>query len=207
MTKRRWLGLALLVALLVAGCANRDGLRVEGTAAPPTPKSVSSYESPKPVTTKPTVDTRIAPPEQTGQRSVKLTPAQLRQVLLASPNVDPDAKSVLKTCPQRCLTPGPAFDVVGNGAAQRVVTVRVLSTDSGFVAYLVGDVEGSPLVLSTIRGQDMRITAGKGRTLVVESKVYGPTDKTCCPSGSKVEIYRWNGHYLVRTSEVFTKGS
>jgi hypothetical protein len=206
MTKRRWLGLAVLIALLVAGCANRDGLRVEGTAAPPTPKSVSSYESPKPVMTKPTVETRIAP-EQTGPRSVELTPAQLRQVLLASPNVDPDAKSVLKTCPQRCLTPGLAFDVVGDGAAQRVVAVRVLSTGSVFVAYLVGDVGGSPLVLSTIRGQDMRITAGKGRTLVVESKVYGPTDKTCCPSGSKVEIYRWNGHYLVRTSEVFTKGS
>jgi hypothetical protein len=37
--------------------------------------------------------------------------------------------------------------------------------------------------------------------------VYGPTDRSCCPSGSKVEVYRWNGNYLVKKSEVFTKGS
>jgi hypothetical protein len=217
-TARRWLGLSLLIALAIAGCANRDGLRVEGTAGPESPKTAEGFSTPPPEPSpaaskmpskapseEPSIETKIGP--QQGPRSVKLTPAQQRQILLSSANVDPDAKSVLRTCPARCLALGPVSDVVGNGAAQRVVTVRVLSTGSVFVAYLVGDVEGVPRVLSTIRGQDMRISVGKGRTLVVESKVYGPTDKACCPSGSKVEIYRWNGNYLVRTSEVFTKGT
>lgn len=217
MTARRWLGLTLLVAVVavvVVGCANRDGLRVEGTTGSQSPKSVEGFSTPPPTKAprtaavpakEPTDKPKIGIPG-TSPRSIKLNPAQHRRLLLASANVNPDAKSVLRTCPARCLMLGPASDLVGSGMAQRVVTVRVLSTGSVFVAYLVGDVEGAR-VLSTIRGQDMRITVGKGRTLVVASKVYGPTDKACCPSGSKVEIYRWNGNYLVRTSEVFTKGT
>ena len=201
MAGRRRVGVPLLAALLavaaLTGCASRDGLRVEGPAAP-----VTSRPGIAEPTSQPTARTFIS-----GAQSATLSIAELRTVLLADPAVDPDAKRVLATCPQRCLARGLAADILGNGALQRVVSVIALTTGTSFVAYLVGDVDGEPKVLSTIRGQDMRITTGRNRTLVVESKVYGPTDKTCCPSGSKVEVYHWNGGYLVKLSEIYTEGS
>lgn len=152
--------------------------------------------------------TATVPPDDSRpvSRSVALNPAQLRTLLLTDPVVDADAKAVLATC-RSCLARGVATDVIGNGSEQRIVSVKVLNTGWAFVAYLVGDVGETPRVRSVIRAQDLRISVGADRTLVVGSKVYGPIDRSCCPSGSKVELYRWNGNYLVKTSEVFsTKG-
>jgi hypothetical protein len=195
---RRWGGVPLLTVAvactLLAGCANRDGLRVEGPAATAQSPTLESL---------PTTRQQASNGIYSGT-SAGLDTAGLRDVLLADPTVDADTKAVLRTCPQRCLGRGIATDLVGNGAQQRIVTVRLLNTGMVFIAYLIGDVDGRPKVLSSIRGQDMRITAGQQRTLAVESKVYGPTDKTCCPSGSKVELYRWNGNYLVKFSERWT---
>lgn len=193
------------VLLMLAGCGTGDGLRVEtghepatGQATTPTPGETSPTQDPGQTASNGIMGERVG--------AATLSVPELRTLLLNDDAVDPDAKAVLRTCPQ-CLSRGIAADVIGTGTPQRIVTVKVLNTGWTFVAYLVGDVGGVPKVRSTIRGQDMKITAGKDRSLVVGSKVYGPTDHTCCPSGSKVEVYGWNGNYLVKKSEVFTKGS
>lgn len=215
----------VFLAVLVAGCGAGDGLRVESGsgAVSPTPVTTQKPSSPKssmgimretPATKskQPTETvtpfTATQPPDDRRpvSRSVALNPAQLRTLLLSSPVVDADAKAVLATC-RSCVARGVATDVIGDGSEQRIVTVKVLNTGWAFVAYLVGDVDQIPTVRSVIRAQDMRITVGTDRTLVVGSKVYGPIDRSCCPSGSKVELYKWNGNYLIKTSEVFsTKG-
>jgi hypothetical protein len=212
---RSWLTPTLLVATLVlAGCAAGDGLRVEDGHQPAAGQATTS---PAPPTETPTrskssngimrdSETPHIDGERSGSGPAALSVRELRALLLTDSAVDADAKAVLRTCEQ-CLARGVATDVIGTGVPQRIVTVKVLNTGWTFVAYLVGDVGGLPKVRSTIRGQDMRITAGKNGSLVVGSKVYGPTDRSCCPSGSKVEVYRWNGNYLVKKSEVFTKGS
>lgn len=215
--------LVVLVTLTaLVGCAGRDGLRVEGTAAPaPAAGTTTATPSPTPTASRrgPPATTPTEPPtvtpsrptvriEREPARSVRLGPGQLRALLLADPAVDPDAKAMLAVCREKCLTRGVATDLVGRGSPQRVVTVNLPANGFVFTAYLVGDdAADTPSVLSVIRGDDMRITAGRRRTLVVESKVFGQADPICCPSGSKVEIYRWSGNHLVRTSEVFKKGS
>jgi hypothetical protein len=193
---RSWLTPTLLVATLVlAGCGAGDGLRVEDGHEPAAGQATTS---PAPPTETPTQskssngimrdsETPHIDGERSGSGPAALSVRELRALLLTDSAVD--------------------ADVIGTGVPQRIVTVKVLNTGWTFVAYLVGDVGGLPKVRSTIRGQDMRITAGKNGSLVVGSKVYGPTDRSCCPSGSKVEVYRWNGNYLVKKSEVFTKGS
>ena len=196
-----------VVTLMLAGCGAGDGLRVETGHEPaagqatttPTPGDTTSTQDPGQITSSNGImGARVG--------AATLSVPELRTLLLNDDAVDPDAKAVLHTCPQ-CLSRGITTDVIGTGTPQRLVTIKVLNTGWTFVAYLIGDVDGVPKVRSTIRGQDMKITAGKDRSLVVGSKVYGPTDHTCCPSGSKVEVYGWNGNYLVKKSEVFTKGS
>jgi hypothetical protein len=200
-----WLPPVVVATMVLAACSAGDGLRVEDGGRPASATPVPS--TPSPSMTRPSMDLRRETPETArAGGEVGLGVVELRALLLRDPAVDADAKAVLGTCIQ-CLTRGVATDVIGSGTPQRIVTVKVLNTGWNFVAYLVGDVDGRPKVRSTIRGQDMQITVGKNRSLVVGSKVYGPTDRSCCPSGSKVEVYEWNGNYLVKTSEVFTKGS
>jgi hypothetical protein len=197
------------VTLMLAGCGAGDGLRVESGHEPaagqstttPTPGDTSPTQGPGQTTS-----SNGIMGERVGRGAAALGLPELRTLLLNDDAVDPDAKAVLRTC-LPCLSRGIATDVIGTGMSQRVVTIKTLDTGWTFVAYLIGDVDGVPKVRSTIRGQDMKIAAGKDRSLVVGSKVYGPTDRTCCPSGSKVEVYGWNGNYLVKKSEVFTKGS
>lgn len=197
------------MTLMLGGCGTGDGLRVETGHEPaagqatttPTPGDTTSTQDPGQTTS-----SNGIMGEHVGTGAADLSLTELRTLLLNDTAVDPDAKAVLRTCEQ-CLSRGITTDVIGTGSPQRVVTIKVLDPGWTFVAYLVGDVDGVPKVRSTIRGQDMKITAGRDRSLVVGSKVYGPTDHNCCPSGSKVEVYGWNGNYLVKKSEVFTKGS
>ena len=200
----------LLPVLVLTGCGAGDGLRVE------------NGQQPTLVSPEPTSPTPKKPPSSFGVMrdkvgedgttkaigvAVGLNTAQLRALLLTDGSVDGYTKGVLRTCAQ-CIGRGLAADLTGEGVQQRIVTVKVLSTGWAFVAYLIGDVDGVPKVRSAVRGQDIRITSAKDLNLVVSSKVYGPIDRACCPSGSKVEIYRWNGSYLVQKSEqYFPKGS
>lgn len=36
--------------------------------------------------------------------------------------------------------------------------------------------------------------------LVVESKIFTINDPVCCPSGRRVEVYRWNGRQMIKVS-------
>lgn len=202
----------LLPALMLAltGCGAGDGLRVEGGRQPVQTSPEQTTPTPKRTPEGYGVMRDKVGDDSTTKAvgaAVGLSTAQLRSLLLTDSAVDGYTKAVLRTCAQ-CIARGLATDLTGEGVQQRIATVKVLNTGWTFVAYLVGDVNGVPKVRSSIRGQDMRITSAKDMNLVVSSKVYGPTDRACCPSGSKVEIYRWNGNYLVQKSEqYFPKGS
>ena len=43
-------------------------------------------------------------------------------------------------------------------------------------------------------------SVGKQGDLVVESSVFRPDDHACCPSGSRVEVYRWSDGRMMRLS-------
>jgi hypothetical protein len=40
----------------------------------------------------------------------------------------------------------------------------------------------------------------------VESKIFTIDDKVCCPSGRRVEIYRWTGRQMTKVSSQDQKG-
>lgn len=204
--------LAVLTALVVgAGCTGGDGLRVEGTssvtAAPSSPSATPSTMIAEPTP-------KVTKPNRTPSVTRRLVPAgllnvtQLRQVLLTDSRVTGDIRNVVRTCRGHCVRPGVVGDFIRQGARQQVVLVN---TADGLVfgAFLIGRL-GSPkprVVWALDTSLVRKVSAGRGGTLVVESAVFGRNDKICCPMGSKVEVYGWNGSRLVKTYEQFYGGA
>ena len=186
---------AATLVLVAGGCAVGDGMRVEGSAPVPTPSRPSS--SPEVMRT----------PEIAAKGGVDAQ--SVRQVLLTDSRVEPDVKNVVRTCTE-CTRLGAGTDVIPDGTGQWIATVS-LRNGGVFAALLVGTagagrVGSGPRVLWSLEGDDMKVSVGTGRTLVVESAVFGPTDRVCCPTGSKLEKYRWNGTRIVKISEQFIAG-
>jgi hypothetical protein len=204
--------LAVLTALAVgAGCTGGDGLRVEGTpSVTPAPSSPSS--TPRALTTKvtPKIGNPDGTPSVTGRRAPSglLSVAQLRQVLLTDPRVTRDIRNVVRTCRGQCVRPGVTADFIRQGTKQQVVLVN---TADGLVfgAFLIGrlDLPKAEVIWALDTSLVRKVSAGRGGTLVVESAVFGRNDKICCPKGSKVEVYSWNGNRLVKTYEQFLGGA
>ena len=204
--------LAVLTVLVVgAGCTGGDGLRVEGTPLV-TPAPASPSITPQTATERQTPEVRT--PTRTPSITTRLVPAallnvtQLRQVLLTDPRVTRDIRNVVRTCRGRCVRPGVIGDFVRQGGRQQVVLVN---TADGLVfgAFLIGRLNSpKPRVIWALDTSLVRnVSAGRGGTLVVESAVFGRNDRICCPKGSKVEVYGWNGTRLVKTYEQFLGGA
>lgn len=204
--------LAVLTVLAVgAGCTGGDGLRVEGTpsltpvpsTATGTPRTMTAEQTPqvRRPTRPPTITKRLVP-------AGLLTVGQLRLVLLTDSRVSDDIRNVVRTCRGQCVRPGVTGDFVHQGTRQQVVLVN---TADGLVfgAFLIGRLGSSkPRVIWALDTSLVRkVSAGRGGTLVVESAVFGRNDRICCPKGSKVEVYSWNGTRLVKTYEQFLGGA
>lgn len=166
--------LPLLMGFL-GSCGSGEGLRVEGPGGPVS----SAATSPKP-------DRSIGPANTPQALSV---PA-LRQVLLRDPAVRVDMKNLVKICKFGCVQPGVVLTPAGESPKQAVT----ISTVSGgaFVVLLIDHLVTAPKVVWQTQGDSLTVSVGKGSTLVVESSVFGQSAKACCPSGSKVDVYRWN---------------
>lgn len=214
MRRRQSLPLVLpvLIALLLVGCAAGNGLRVEGVQAPATgtvspTRSLDGSPPIAPASPPPTAALVPSGPTPSGRKAKAVSLEAVRQTLLADPRVAPNFRSVLTNCTVvvRCLRHEITADVMHTGHPQQVVTIHTVDNVSFGAFLLAEEPNGFRLVWSLETGQPS-ISRSKDGDLVVESKVFGQNDQACCPSGSKVEVYRWNGQQLTRIDETYLKG-
>jgi hypothetical protein len=188
----RVMGWGAAALLCLASCGAGDGLRVEGPVQSP--------------------ETPLVKPSQkrsTATRADEIRPLgapSLKRVLLADDDVADDIRSLIRTCAWGCVKPGPLVPAAGKDLPQQVVTVTT-ADGSAFMVYLIGDLATRPRVVWYLEGDYMKVSIGKGSTLVVESRVYGANDRACCPTGSRVGIYHWNGYRMVQISEQYQPSS
>jgi hypothetical protein len=183
-------GLALLTLLAMSACGSR-GLRVEGAGTPVAAPSPSTEGRP---TTTPTES-------QTPMISSAVDLAKVRRVLLASKNLDPGARAVLTNCTavERCLHSGATADVMHSGPPQVVVTISTLDGFS-FGAFLLAPEPEELRLVWSLKAEKLKIYPSKQGDLVVESGIFRTYDRACCPSGSRIEVYRWSDGRMRRIS-------
>jgi hypothetical protein len=190
-------GLTLLTLLTTSSCGSGGGLRVEGAEIPVATPSIGTRVRP---TTTPTDS-----PKPMITSDVPL--AEVRKVLLASKNVDPDARKVLTSCTvvERCLRSGATVNVMHSSRPQAVVTINTIDNFI-FGAFLLALDPAGPRLVWSLKAEQLKIYPSKQGDLVVESKIFGTYDRACCPSGSRVEVYRWSDGRMIRLSSTDQKG-
>ena len=191
--------LVLLTLLCLTGCANGGGLRVEGAE---TPVSVSTApETPS-----------IKSTEGLAPNSTKATPimvnlAQVRLKLLADKQLEPFFRTILTNCSvvERCLTHGPTVNVLHSSQPQLVVMIHTLDHFIYGAVLIVIEPTG-PRPVWSLRAEQLKISPSQQGDLVVESEIFAVDDKPCCPSVTRVEVYRWNGRQMIKVSSQDQKG-
>ncbi|TWD82353.1 hypothetical protein FB561_3483 [Kribbella amoyensis] len=190
--------LALIVLAVLAGCANGSGLRVEGAepASTPTPSVTTHGFAP-------------GKNDRTATTPVPVTAslAQIRLKLLADKKLEPFFRTVLTRCSvvERCLTRGPTVNVMRSEHPQIVVIIHTLD-DFVYGAVLMAIEPSGPRPVWSLRGERLKINASQQGDLVVESGIFAVDDKPCCPSVTRVEVYRWNGRQMIKLSSQDQKG-
>ena len=183
---------AFLALTVLSACANGGGLRVEGAEAPPT--------SPTPSTV---LGTNGVPPEPKRTPDVAVNLNQVRVKLLADRHLPEYARSVLQKCTviARCLSRGKTVDVMHSGTPQQIVLIHTLE---GFVFgfFLIAVEPSGPRPIWNLKADLPTVNASPQGDLVVESKIFTIEDKICCPSGGRVEVYRWNGRQMIKVSSI-----
>jgi hypothetical protein len=199
--RRRTLLPAVVTTIALAGlsaCANGGGLRVEGADAP---SSTASPSAP------PSVMGESAGPTQARTPAVTVDLAEVRVKLLADKHLPDFSRRVLVKCSviSRCLSRGKTVDVMDNGTPQQIVLIHSLE---GFVFgfFLIAVEPAGPRPMWSLKVDQPTINASPQGDLVVESKVYALDDKVCCPSGRRVEVYRWNGRQMIKVSSTDQEG-
>ena len=184
----------VLALTALSACANGGGLRVEG--AEPTETNSSP--------TQPSV-MGTSGPERTPARPASL--AEIRLKLLADKRLDTYSRTVLAKCVviSRCLSQGPSVDVMHNGVGQEVVFIHTLDKFV-FGVFLIALEPAGPRRIWSLKVDQPTINASPVGDLVVESKIFTIDDKVCCPSGRRVEVYRWNGRQMTKVSSQDQKG-
>jgi hypothetical protein len=186
----------MVAALLTfTGCANGSGLRVEGADAPatttPAQPSIKSTEG----------------FGKTDKTPVTVSLAQVRQKLLADPHLDRYYRTVLRTCTvvERCLSRGATVNVMRTAQPQLVVLIHTVDGFT-FGGFLITVESGAPRQVWSLKADQLKITASKQGDLVVESEIFAAEDKPCCPSVTRVEVYRWTGRQMIKVSSQDQKG-
>ena len=190
--RRTVLSAVATVAAIAAlsACANGGGLRVEGP------------ESPPPDTPTPSValGTTTSPrPEQTPVQPVDLYKVRAR--LLADRRLSDYDRKVLSNCTviSRCLSRGKTVDVMHSGTPQQIVLIHTLEKFV-FGIFLIAVEPSGPRPIWNLDVEQPTVNASPQGELVVESKIFTINDPVCCPSGRRVEVYRWNGRQMTKVS-------
>jgi hypothetical protein len=185
----------LLALLTFTGCANGSGLRVEGAEAPAT----TTPSSPSIMGTEGFGKTPRTP--------VTVSLSQVRLTLLADKSLDEYFRTVLSTClvVERCLSRGPTVNVMRSAQPQLVVLIH---TVDNFIygAFLIAVAPGGPRRVWSLKADQLKINASQQGDLVVQSEIFALDDKVCCPSVTRVEVYRWNGRQMIKVSSQDQKG-
>jgi hypothetical protein len=189
-----------LIALVsLSACANGGGLRVEGAEA--TPSSATPAE--------PSVmgGTEGVSPEPNRTPAVTVDLRQVRLKLLADKHLPEYSRGVLVNCTviSRCLSRGTTVDVMHSGTPQQIVLIHTLD-NFVFGFFLIALEPSGPRPVWSLKADLPTVNASPQGDLVVESKIFTIEDKTCCPSGSRVEVYRWNGRQMTKVSSADNKG-
>jgi hypothetical protein len=166
---------ALLPLVVMTGCAEGGGVRVEGSA----PASV------------------LPPVGHSGSLAPKVNPVTLLQ---RDPKVDDDIKDHLHPCGGDEYPIDTSYgNVTGAATPDLVINVSTCSDGVGLGSYVYRmrkgryvDVFGddqSPVYIDIVQGE-----------LELTRQVYSRDDGVCCPSGEDVIMYRWTGSRFVETS-------
>jgi hypothetical protein len=192
--------LALTVLVVLSGCGNSSGLRVEGadpatTSATPSMSTKQGF-APTPAPSKPRVLTS------------DITLPEVRDSLQADKDLDPYMKKIVGRCSivERCLTRGVAVDVMKTGTPQLVVLIHTAGDNFVIGAVLMADSPTGPRRVWTLKGEQLKINPSHQGDLVAESQLYTLDDLPCCPSGRLVEVYRWAGGRMTKVSSKDEKG-
>lgn len=193
---RSWLPAALVLAGLVvaAGCGRDDGLRVEDAGAPPAPSVTPTAQGSDPGI-QDDRRTRTPAPEAT----VDL--AEVRRTLLADRSLDPYSRRVLDGCTvvTRCLERGATVNVLRSAHPQVVVRIHTLDKFV-FGAFLIAVEPTGPRRVWSLKADQVKVRPSPQGDLVVESEIFAAADKPCCPSVTRVEVFRWNGRQMIKVS-------
>lgn len=182
---------AVVATSALSACANGGGLRVEGPETPPPDTPVPSVAlgtnsaSPK--------------PERTREKPVDLYKVRAR--LLADKRLPAYARTVLSNCTviSRCLSRGKTVDVLHSGTPQQIVLIHTLEKFV-FGIFLIAVEPSGPRPIWSLEVEQPTVNASPQGELVVESKIFTINDPVCCPSGRRVEVYRWNGRQMTKVS-------
>lgn len=172
---RRVVCAAALVPLVVmTGCAEGGGVRVEGNA----PASV-------------------VPPPPRPSAGAKVDPVAL---LHSDPKVGGDIKARLKPCGGHEYPVDTSYgNITGDAVPDMVINVSTCGDGVGLGSYVYRmengqytDVFGDeqPPVYIDIEQGDLELTR----------QVYSHDDAVCCPSGEDVIVYHWTGGRFAETS-------
>jgi hypothetical protein len=190
---------ALTVLVVLSGCANGSGLRVEG-ADPATTSSTPSMSTKQ--------GFAPTPSQSAGKVATSdITLPEVRDSLQADSGLDPYFKKIVGSCSivARCLTRGVAVDVMKTGTPQLVVLVHTVDNFI-FGAVLMADSPTGPRRVWSLKADQLKISPSQQGDLVVETQIFALTDRPCCPSGSRVEVYRWAGGRMTKVSSTDQKG-
>jgi hypothetical protein len=172
----------------LTACGNGSGLRVEGAEpAPSSPTPSALFSTPEP---------KLTP---SPEAAVDL--AELRVRLLADKRLPTYSRAVLQKCTviSRCLSRGTTVDVLHSGTPQQIVLIHTLE-QFVFGFFLVAVEPSGPRAIWSLKVDQPTVNASRQGDLVVESKIFAIDDPVCCPSGRRVEVYRWNGRQMTKVS-------
>lgn len=165
---------ALVPLVVMTGCAEGGGVRVEGSA----PASV-------------------VPPPPRPTAAAKIDPVAL---LHSDPKVGSDIKADLKPCGGHEYPIDTSYgNVTGGSVPDVVINVSTCGDGVGLGSYVYRmengqytDVFGDeqPPVYIDIEQGDLELTR----------QVYSHNDAVCCPSGEDVIMYHWTGSRFAETS-------
>jgi hypothetical protein len=180
---------AVVATAALSACANGGGLRVEGP------------ESPPPSSPTPSVAFGTTQPHPAKTPEVAVDLAKVRVRLLADRHLSSYARTVLSNCTviSRCLSRGKTVDVLHSGTPQQIVLIHTLEKFV-FGIFLIAIESSGPRPIWNLNVEQPTVNASPEGDLVVESKIFTINDPVCCPSGRRVEVYRWNGRQMIKVS-------
>lgn len=166
---------ALLPLVVMTGCAEGGGVRVEGTA----PASV------------------VPPAGHGANQAPKVDPVSL---LDHDPKVDDDIKDHLRPCGGDEYPIDTSYgNVTGDSTPDLVINVSTCTDGVGLGSYVYRMEKGRYVDVFGDEQPPVYIDIEQGE-LELTRQVYARDDAVCCPSGEDVIMYRWTGAKFVETS-------